>query len=64
MTPKQLTIIEQARWTPARIVEIERRRGVRVGDAMRRLRKQDAKRVSALLRAELERLVGTWGESS
>ena len=42
---------------PTRIVEIAPRRGVRVGDAMRKLREQDAQRITALLEAELERLV-------
>ena len=64
MTPKQLAVIEQARRTPARILEIAPRRGVRRGDALRNLRREDAERiaerVSALLEAELQRLVRTW----
>jgi len=62
MTPRQLAIIERARRAPARIVQIERRRGVRVGDAMRKLRQEDAQRMSALLEAELERLVAEWSK--
>jgi hypothetical protein len=60
MTPKQLAIIERARQTPARIVEIEPRSGVRRGEAMRKLREQDAQRITALLEAELVRLVEAW----
>ena len=44
-----------------RFVEILPKRGVRVGDAMRKLREEDARRMSAVLEAELERLVETWG---
>ena len=62
MTPRQLIIIERARRAPARIVEMERRHGVRVGDAIAEATTEDAERESALLRAELERLVGTWDE--
>src|SRR6516225_7764825 len=61
MTPRQLAVIERARHTPARFVEIPPKRGVRVGDAMRKLREEDARRMSAVLGAELERLVETWG---
>ena len=61
-TPPQLAIIERARRTPVRIVEIGPRRGVRVGDAMRKLRQEDAQRMSALLEAELERLVAEWSK--
>ena len=60
MTPKQLAVIERARRSPTRIVEIAPRRGIRVGDAMRKLREQDAKRLSEILEAEQERLVRTW----
>jgi hypothetical protein len=60
MTPKQLAVIERARHSPARIAVIAPRRGVRVGDAMRKLREQDAQRMSALLEAELARLVEAW----
>ena len=59
MTPKQLAVIERARHTPARFVQIPPKRGVRVGDAMRKLKEGDARR-SAVLEAELMRLVGTW----
>ena len=60
MTPKQLAVIERARHAPARFVQIPPKRGVRVGDAMRKLREEDARRMSALLEAELERLVEVW----
>ena len=43
-----------------RFVEIAPRRGVRRGDAMRKLRDQDAQRISALLEAEQERLARAW----
>jgi hypothetical protein len=48
MTPKQLAVIERARRLPTRIVQIPPRRGVRVGDAMRKLREQDTKRLSEI----------------
>ena len=68
LTADDMTNIELAReiaaGTKARIVEIAPRRRVRVGDAMRKLRAEDAERISALLETELERLVGTWGESN
>ena len=51
---------EIAARTKARRVEIAPRRGVRVGDAMRKLRQEDADRISALLERELERLVEEW----
>jgi len=51
MTPKQLAVIERARRLPTRIVQIPPRRGVRVGDAMRKLREQDTKRLSEILEA-------------
>jgi hypothetical protein len=51
---------EIAARTKARRVEIAPRRGVRVGDAMRKLRQEDADRISALLETELERLVEEW----
>ena len=38
---------ESAHRTAPRLVEIEPRRGVRVGEAMRKLREQDAERISA-----------------
>ena len=60
MTPKQLAVIERAKLAPARFVAIEPRRGVRVGDAMCKLREEDAQRISALLEAEQERLVRNW----
>ena len=61
MTPKRLAaVIERARRFAKRIVEIAPRRGVRVGDAMRKLREQDAQRISALLEAEQERLARAW----
>ena len=60
MTPKQLAIIERARQTPARFVEIPPRRGVRVGNAMRKLRREDADRMSALLERELDQLAEEW----
>ena len=59
MTPRQIAVIERARHTPTRFVEIPPRRGVRVGDAMRKLREEDA-RMSAVLEAELERLSRAW----
>jgi hypothetical protein len=49
--------------TRARFVEIVPRRGVRRGDAMRKLREQDAQRISALLeaaRAACAELVSEW----
>ena len=60
MTPRQLAVIERARHTPSRFVQIPSKRGVRVGDAMRKLREEDARHMSAVLEAELMRLVGTW----
>ena len=60
MTPRQLAVIERARRAQARFVEIPPKRGVRVGDAMRKLREEDARRMSALLEAELMRLVEAW----
>jgi hypothetical protein len=60
MTPKQLAVIERARHAPARFVQIPPKRGVRVGDAMRKLREEDARRMSAVLEAELMRLVEAW----
>ena len=60
MTPKQLAVIERARHTPSRFVQIPSKRGVRVGDAMRKLREEDARRMSAVLEAELTRLVEAW----
>ena len=53
-------LIERARHTPARFVQIPPKRGVRVGDAMRKLREEDARRMSAVLEAELMRLVKAW----
>jgi hypothetical protein len=53
MTPKQLAVIERARHTAARFVQIPPKRGVRVGDAMRKLREEDARRMSEVLEAEL-----------
>ena len=41
MTPRQLAVIERTRHTPARFVQIPPKRGVRVGDAMRKLREED-----------------------
>ena len=64
MTPKQLAVIERARHSPTRIVEIAPRRGIRVGDAMRKLREQDAKRLSEILEAEQERLWQSWQRRS
>jgi hypothetical protein len=48
----------------ARFVDIQPRRGVRVGDAMRKLREEDAQRISALLEAEQERLIRAWENHS
>jgi hypothetical protein len=48
MTKIELARIIATR-TMARFVEIEPRRSVRVGDAMRKLREQDAKRLSEIL---------------
>ena len=62
MTPKQLAVIERARHSPTRIVEIAPCRRIRVGDAMRKLHERDAERMSALLEAELERLVTEWSK--
>ena len=59
MTPKQLAVIERARHTPARFVQIPPKRGVRVGGAMRKLCEEDA-RMSAVLEAELMRLAREW----
>ena len=56
MTPRQLAVIERARHTPARFVQIPPKRGVRVGDAMRKLREEDARRMSAVLEAEFAAL--------
>ena len=62
--PHAMTKIELARViaarTTARFVEIAPRRGIRVGDAMRKLREEDAKRLSEILEAELERLIRNW----
>jgi len=62
--PHAMTKIELARViaarTTARFVEIAPRRGIRVGDAMRKLREEDAKRLSEILEAELERLTRNW----
>jgi hypothetical protein len=56
MTPKQLAVIERARHSPTRIVEIERtRRGTAYRNVMKRYS------AKAALERELERLVGTWG---
>ena len=56
MTPKQLAVIERARHSPTRIVEIERtRRGTAYRNVMKRCS------AKAALERELERLVGTWG---
>ena len=56
MTPKQLAVIERARHSPTRIVEIERtRRGTAYRNVMKR------RSAKAALERELERLVGTWG---
>jgi hypothetical protein len=49
---------------PVRIVELRPRRGVRAGDAMRKLREQDAQPVSALLQAEQDRLWQSWQRRS
>ena len=59
MIPMQSAVIARAKHTPARFVEIEPRRGVRRGDAMRKLREQDAERLSALLAVEQERRMRT-----
>jgi hypothetical protein len=56
MTPKQLAIIERAKRTPARIVEIER---TRRGTAYRNMLKRYS--AKAALERELERLVGRVG---
>jgi hypothetical protein len=63
MTPRQLAVIERARHTPARFVQIPPKRGVRVGDAMRKLREEDARRMSAVLEAELIRLFKAWSNT-
>ena len=59
MTKIELAPVIAAR-TTARFVEIAPRRGIRVGDAMRKLREQDAQRITALLEAELVRLAEAW----
>ena len=59
MTKIELARVIAAR-TTARFVEVEPRHGVRRGDAMRKLREQDAQRMSALLEAEQERLRRAW----
>ena len=59
MTKIELARVIAAR-TTARFVEIAPRRGIRVGDAMRKLREQDAQRITALLEAELVRLAEAW----
>jgi len=56
MTPKQLTVIERARRTPARIVEIE---WTRRGTAYRNMMKRYS--AKAVLERELERLAEEWG---
>src|SRR6516165_4862652 len=53
MTPRQLAVIERVRHTPARFVQIPPKRGVRVGDAMCKLREEDARRMSAVLALRL-----------
>jgi len=59
VSPKQLAAIERTRWTPARIVEIERtRRGTAYRNMLKRYR------AKGVLEGEPERLVGTWDESS
>ena len=63
MTKVELARIIAAR-ARARFVEIAPRRGVRVGDAMRKLREEDAARISALLEAEQQRLMQTWGQNN
>jgi hypothetical protein len=55
MTPKQLAIIERAKRTPARIVEIER---TRRGTAYRNMLKRYG--AKAALERELERLAEEW----
>jgi hypothetical protein len=55
MTPKQLAVIERARRTPARIVEIER---TRRGTAYRNMLKRYG--VKGVLQRELERLIEEW----
>ena len=57
MTPPQLAIIERARRTPARIVEIER---TRRGTAYRNMLKRYS--AKAVLERELERLVAEWSK--
>ena len=55
---------EIAKRTTARFIEIAPRRRPRVGDAMRNLREEDARRMSAVLEAELMRLVDVWSNIS
>ena len=59
MTKVELARIIAARTTP-RFAEIPPKRRVRVGDAMRRVRQEDAARISALLYTEQERLMRAW----
>jgi len=49
---------------PVRIVELRPRRGVRAGDATRKLRERDAQSVSALLQAEQDKLWQSWQRRS
>jgi hypothetical protein len=58
MTPQQLAIIERARRTPVRIVEIER---TRRGTAYRNMLKRYS--AKAALERELERLIEEWSRS-
>ena len=64
MTPRQLAVIERARHTPARFVQIPPKGAVIVGNTMRKLREEDARRMSAVLEAELMRLVEAWSNVS
>jgi hypothetical protein len=57
MTQKRLAVIERARRTPARIVEIER---TRRGTAYRNMLKRYS--ASAVLERELERLIEEWSK--
>ena len=62
-----MTKVELARQIlriPVRIVELGPRRGVRAGDATRKLRERDAQSVSALLQAEQDKLWQSWQRRS
>jgi hypothetical protein len=56
--PETISVIERARRTPARIVEIER---TRRGTAYRNMLKRHS--AKAVLERELERLIGEWSRA-